>query len=196
MHSGDSGDCEACRGGGDGLSGKGGSQSGGRERDSPAREQQMQLIQGAGHALARSVFAGSERVAYRTEVELLEKPEQNRGAVFRPERVNRLIEDRCDLGQIALGVVILDGIHFNRLPFTELTTTLATKGLAAYITGVPMQPPAHHHSFGKRWRGARQVYEHALSNVFCQIGVPVDQPDGRRVHEVEVASEQLTKGLF
>src|ERR1039458_6852631 len=108
----------------------------------------MEFLQGTGNALTRSLLIAAQRLAHRREVALLEKAEQDGGAVFGPQLVDGFVQDRRNLCQVLFSVV-LERIHFDCLPFTSLTTTLTTQGRRCHKNRVVMKPSAEHHVAGE-----------------------------------------------
>ena len=126
---------------------------------------------------------------------LLEKSEQDRGAVLRSELVDRFVEDGRNLREVCHGVVLLY-IHFDSLPFTELTTAIASHGFGGHKAGVTVQPSAQHDVFGKRASLACEVHEDGLGDVLREMRVAIDQPHCCRIDEVDVARDQFVEGRF
>ena len=109
-------------------------------------------------------------MANRAEIALLEKAQQDGRAVVGAQLVDSLVQDGRNLGEVRLGVV-LQRIHFNGLPFPELTTALAAQDRGGHVTSVPMQPTTKHHLAGKRASHAGQVCKHGLDHVLRPMRV-------------------------
>jgi len=153
------------------------------------------LLQGARHTLLRRILAAAQRFTDRAQVVLLKKSEQDRGAVLRSELVDRFVEDGRNLREVCRGVVLLY-IHFDSLPFTELTTAIASHGFGGHKAGVTVQPSAQHDVFGKRASLACEVHEDGLSDVLRLMRVAIDQSYRRRINQIDVARDQFVEGRF
>ena len=96
------------------------------------------------HAFARGFFVASEGGADRLKVLLFKIAEQDGGAIFCVELVDRLVQNGSNQGEIGCGM-IFDGIHFNCLSFPGHAPSLRPHGFASHKTSVPMQPATQHH---------------------------------------------------
>ena len=90
--------------------------------------------------------------------------------------------------------MILDGIHFNSLLFTELTAALRAHGFAGDKAGVPMQPAAELNIGGKGAGHAGEVCKDGLGDILGQMGVIIDETDSGGIDQINVAGDQFAEG--
>ena len=57
-----------------------------------------------------------------------------------------------------------------------------------------MQPAPELDLTGERRRQARQIGEDRLGNILGQMGIALDEPDCRRIDQVQIAADQFAEG--
>src|SRR5207247_8454515 len=123
------------------------------------------------------------------------KSEQDRRAVLCSQLGECFVKEGGNFCQVGRGVVWLD-VHFDRSPFTELTTTIASHGFGGDEASVTMQPSAKHDAFGKGAGLAGEVHKYGLGDVLRQVRVAIHQPQRCGINQIDVAQNQFTEGGF
>lgn len=59
-----------------------------------------------------------------------------------------------------------------------------------------MEPATEHHVCGKGACETGEVRKDVLGNVFCEMGIALDPPEGRRIDQIDVAGHQLAECRF
>src|SRR5439155_24041001 len=170
---------------GDGLSGEGSAQSCRGEGDAALFEQPLEFVQGTIDAFTGGLFGSADGLADGAEVPLLEEAKDNGHAIFRAELVDSLVEDGGDRGEF-VSRLILDGIHFNSLLFTELTAALRAHGFAGDKAGVAMEPAAELNIGGKRAGHAGEVCKDGRGDILGQTRVLIDETDIGGIGRIKV----------
>ena len=155
----------------------------------------MKFFQGAVDAHARGVFIAAQGKAHGAEIALLEKPEQDRRAVFGAELGDGFIEQRRNLSQAGRGIVRLR-IHLSCLVFTGFTAVLGAQGFAGDVEGVLVQPATEHNLAGKGAAFLSEANKNNLSDVLGQVRIAAHQTQRSGIDEIDVARDEFAKGGF
>jgi len=61
---------------------------------------------------------------------------------------------------------------------------------------IPVQPAAEHHVWTQSFRLPAQPQKNRLRHILGTLPVATNQPQSRRIHQVDVPPDQFPKGLF
>ena len=131
----------------------------------------------------------------RSEIILLKEAKQDGRAIIGTETVNGRIDERSNRLPRPVTILRMKCIHLSRSFFAGLTTPLAAQCLGSNKAGMAMKPASKCDALAQIPGYSCQINEDLLRYILSQVGVAIDESQGRGINQPRIPGNQFTEGI-